>query len=194
MPAPSRRHVLASAAVVLAAPMLGVSAIRAQTPLVHKPTYDNYVLATLRMGEVSIAASQLAVERAQAEEIRRFAEIEMAEQQTVAGVLAATGVREAAAPGNTALERTPDERAWIDRLIETPAGKAFDLAYVEGQIVAHNDLLRVQQSLLGEEEPTIETITARLVEQGAVSHIATLNLIQQLLGLRRIEVVEEAEG
>ena len=193
MPAPSRRHVLASAAVVLAAPMLSVSAIRAQTPLVDKPAYDNYVLATLRIGEVSIAASQLAVERAQSQEIRRFAEMEMAEQQAIAGVLAATGVRQTAASGNAALERTPDERAWIERLMETPAGEGFDLAYVEGQITAHSDLLRVQQSLLGEEEPTIETITARLVEQAAVSHIATLNLIQQVLGLRRIEAVEEAE-
>ncbi len=192
MLAMSRRKAIVTIGASGALPgmMLMAGYARAQTPVGSRIGLDTYVTQTLQLGRAAIEASQLALERSQNPAVREFAELEIAEQQAVAAVLAAAEAADAKAPAEGAAQR---ERT--DRLAGTREGEDFDLAYVETQIEAHQELLEVQRTVSGEQpELSIETIVARLAEPAIHSHIAMLGQIQQLMGHERIDAVENEEA
>lgn len=190
----TRRSALIIGTGLALVPLVPVTRALAQTPTDVQFGHDGYVMSTLQGGAVSMAMSEMALERAGNREVREFAELEIAEQRTIAGVLAATGVPGLGSESNTAREMTPGQRAIVDRITAAEAGDAFDLAYIEGQIALHNDLLQVQQMMTGEQDPSVEAITARLTAQAIHSHIAMLNFIQQLMGAEHIEAIESPDG
>jgi len=180
------RRTLTFAAPLLPALALGVVASRAQTPPASdRAGASNYLVQTLALGSLAKRHSELAVARAREPLVKAFAEREIAEQLAVASVLAVT--RESTKTATL----DPKHQDLLDRLAATPDGEEFDLTYIETQITIHNDLLAAQQTLSGDRDPSAEAITARLVEQVATSHIATLNLIQQLVASEHIQELEQ---
>src|SRR4051794_4384383 len=77
---------------------------------------------TLETGAVALETSKAALAKATDPNVKRFAQFEAAEQETVADVVkAASRLADVKPP--------PDAKAMIDRLNATPSGKEFDQAY-----------------------------------------------------------------
>ena len=89
-------------------------------------------------GEYSIETSKLALERSRSRAIREFAQLEIAEQQSVTAALGAS-------PGSVAPR--PDQSAMVEKLASKRGG-AFDHAYVIGQIRGHEELLATNQQAI----------------------------------------------
>jgi len=182
------RRTLALAAPLLPMLAIAITAARAQTaPASDRAGASNYLAETLTLGSLARQHSELALTRARAPIVKAFAEREIAEQQTLAAVLAAT--RES----TQSSELKPQQQDLLDRLAATPDGEEFDLAYIETQIAIHNDLLATQRTISGDRDPSVEVIAARLTAEAAASHIATLNLIQQILGAEHIQELDQIQ-
>jgi len=164
------------------------TAARAQTKPAASGGLDNYVQQTLLVGTVSMKTSEIAAQKATDPNVKTFATLEVAEQKAIASVLAATpsGQQPPAVP--------PERQKMIDQLNATEAGQTFDQAYIQAQIEGHNELLAIQQTASGSRDPSVEAITARLAEQAVASHIAMLNLIQQMIGAQNIQNIQQGQN
>jgi putative membrane protein len=140
------------------------------------PDEQRYVLNTLGVGGVALAASQMAQQRAQSPWVRQFADFEVAEQTAVAQVLnEASGV--APPPPN------PRDREMLDRLADI-RGPGFDRDYVMGQIDGHRRLLTVQERLLasgGTGDPSMRWV-ATMARTQINEHLRLLEGLRQQLG------------
>ncbi len=184
-----RRQALAGLVTIGAVvPVLHATRAVAQTQPASSAGISNYVPETLSAGMVALRTSEIAVQKATHPNVKQFAELEIAEQKTIASVLAATPA------GKNAPELKPQQQQAIDQLNGMQAGTDFDNAYVEAQIKGHNELLEIQHTLSGERQPSIEAVTARISEQAVASHIAMLNLIQQLTGAQHIENIQQGKN
>jgi putative membrane protein len=182
----SRRHLLvgmttlagvAAAGMIATRPALAQdqAAPEGQTQATSNGDAD-YVTQTLTVGTLALRTSEIGAQKAQNAAVKEFATLEVAEQQTIATVLSATEA------GKTPPELPPEMQARVDELNTMEAGPEFDMAYVNGQIEGHQQLLEIQQRLSGNTDPTVEVITAKLAEQAVMSHLAFLNHLQGELG------------
>jgi putative membrane protein len=175
-----REALLAFTAAGLAIPVAAVVATtvaQAQTtPEEGGGNYADYVTQTLTVGTVAMQTSEVAAEKAQNEMVKEFANLEVAEQQTIASVLSSTEA------GKSPPQLPEAEAAKVQELSDMEAGPEFDAKYIQGQIDGHNQLLEIQRTLSSETVASVEAITARLAEQAVTSHLAMLNHIQMQLG------------
>jgi putative membrane protein len=107
--------------------------------------------------------------------VKEFAQLEVSEQQAIASVLAATEA------GKTPPEVPQEKAAMVQQLTDMEAGPEFDMAYLDGQISGHQELLAIQQTISGNSEATVEAITARLAEQAVTSHLVMLGHLKEML-------------
>ena len=186
----TRRAGLAALAGAVAAPVLAATLARAQDmgrqdPAVVVPGQPrrpgmtggqmdgDYATQTLMLGTLSLEASKLAQQKAQNQDVKKFAELEAAEQKTVADVLKANG-----APAMTAADLPADMKQKMQQMQQMD-GKQFDSAYVQDQMQVHQQLLDLQQQKKGEPltEPT--SVLAHLGIDAIKSHMTLLEMIQQ---------------
>ena len=167
------------AGVALGAAMVGLIAPAAAFAQGDAPPLGaderRYVLNTLGVGGVALAASQMAQQRAQSPWVRQFADFEVAEQTAVAQVLnEASGI--APPPPN------PRDREMLDRL-DDMRGSGFDRDYVTGQIDGHRRLLTVQDRLLGigSVDPSMRWV-ATMARTQINEHLRLLEGLRQQLG------------
>jgi putative membrane protein len=148
-----------------------------------------HVTQTLAAGTVSLQSSNFAITKAQNPRVKRFAEFEIGEQNTLADVLhsfaepsttASTGAKQAAA---TAPVLSQQASAMMERLSRAQAGPAFDRDYVAGQIQGHGELLAIQERYLQSASTNRELIAiAQMARNSIREHLALLQQIQGELG------------
>lgn len=148
-----------------------------------------YITQTLAAGTVSLQASNFAITKAQNARVKRFAEFEIAEQNTLTDVLrsfaepsttASTGAAQAAA---TAPVLSQQASAMMERLSRAQPGPAFDRDYVAGQVQAHQELLAIQERYAQGNSTNRElTTVARLAQSTIREHLTLLQQIQGELG------------
>ena len=127
-----------------------------------------YRLADLMGGEYSIETSKLALQRSRSAAVRRFAQLEIDEQVSVAAALGAS-------PGSVAPR--PDQAALVQKLAATRSG-AFDHAYIMGQIKGHHELLAVNtQAISSPADPAIRRV-ATLAVPTIKTHLAILHQLR----------------
>lgn len=177
------------AALLAPLPLLvsGPPALAQTAPASDVAAASNYISRVLTIGALSTRHSTLALQRGTDPLVRGFAQLELDEQKAVASVLAATGGTD------EKTELSTDQQAILDHLAGTANGELFDLSYVESQISLHNELLAAHQTMSGQRDPSVSAITARIAAQATASHIAALNLIQQLIGARHIQQVDQMQ-
>lgn len=124
-------------ATTLAIPATGLLATRAGAAGVFGTS--DYRTMALMGGEFAIQTSQIALERARSRDVRGFAELEIAEQT---GIAASLGTR----PGGVALR--PDQAQIVQQLSAMPPGARFDMMYIKGQIMGHQELLALNTGAL----------------------------------------------
>jgi putative membrane protein len=116
----------------------------AQTPAelgqATRITSLQYRAQTLQVGTFSKQTSELATTQAVHPRVRQFAVFEVDEQTAMAQVL--TDVNN---PRPVPLDA---QHAALLQQLQSQSGKTFDLAYIQGQIVGHQQLLNIQQAFL----------------------------------------------
>ena len=167
----TRRGALALAAGGALAPLL------VSRPAFAQAAPEEYMRLMLEAGAFTKGAAEIALEKAENEMARQFAELEIAEIDAVVAVLTGAG----APPPPSADELDGAEAEMIAQLRDAEAGPDFDRLFVEAEITGHEEGLAIQQPLSGETEITVPVASAKLAEESIKSHIAMLRAIQGML-------------
>lgn len=132
---------------------------------------------TMEAGSVSLETSRVAISKSSAPGVKRFAQAESAEQETVASVLKThAGLDEKTKPPMTA-----EGKAAIDRLHAVKTGPEFDKAYVAAQIEGHQHLLRIQETYLTNGKDATSRAIAMLARGHIKEHLMYLETLQKEL-------------
>jgi putative membrane protein len=125
---------------------------------------------TLAVGGVMLETSRVALAKG-GSAVKRFAELETAEQETIAAVLKQRGHAPAQsldAPG----------QAMVGRLKNTGGGSDFDRAYVEHQLEGHVKLLEIQEAYLGRGQDPFSRAVGMLARSHIKEHIKDLEVVR----------------
>jgi len=116
---------------------------------------EQYIRETSAIGSLSLALSRMAQEKAQTDDLKEFAQLEMAEQEVLADVLRSLeihGLKDGAAkpPSEAEVEQHLDRRGRekLEKMRAAPAGTEFDREYLAAQATGHLELLRIQENYL----------------------------------------------
>jgi putative membrane protein len=186
-----RRTVLAALAAAAITPSF------AQTPSQKMPAAEagsaqeqEYVRQSLAAGSLTLAVSRMAAAKAQMDDLREFAQLEAAEQETLADVLKSLTVQNASLSdrtvrrlGNAEVEQNLDQRGreTLERLRAAPAGGEFDRAYLGALANGHLELLRIQETWL---------------ESGRTSRADVINVAKLARGMvkEHLQLLSDIEG
>lgn len=117
---------------------------------------DEYIRQSLAAGSLSLAASRIAEGKLQTDDLREFAQLEVAEQEALADVLKslqnpslADGTMKP--PSEAEAEQLLDKRGRdeLEKMRAAPAGTEFDREYLVAQTNGHLELLGIQETYLG---------------------------------------------
>ena len=130
-----------------------------------------YRTQTLQIGTFSKEASQLATVQATHPKVRQFAQFEVNEQTAMAQVL--TDVNN---PPPVPLD---EQHTALLQQLQSLSGKTFDAAYIQGQLVGHQQLLNIQQTFLnsiltGNDDEHIAVLVRVVIQM----HLAMLQELQ----------------
>ena len=133
-----------------------------------------YEKDTLMWGTLSKQTSMLALRQAMLPKIREFAQFEIAEQTTIAQTL--TNMNN---PPPAPL--SPDQQAQLQKL-QASTGKAFDAAYIQGQIMGHQKLLQIQQAFLSGAPTDMDHKHIAMLAQTVINmHLTMLHDINSMI-------------
>lgn len=130
------------------------------------------VMETLMIGGVALQSSQVAQQRVERAELRRFAGLEIEENQDVARLL-----RELTGMGPQ--PPSAADRAALERL-QRARGGAFESEYITLQLDGHERLLRVQQDYLAQGRNPTHRAVATLASGRIREHISDLRALRDM--------------
>lgn len=136
----NRRDMIVTLSGVMATSALIAGPALAQTSPGPTLSMAKFKAKTLMAGTYSKQTSELAIAQATHPKVKEFGQFEANEQTAVAQVL--TDINN---PPPAPLD--PKHAALLQQL-QGMSGKAFDAAYVQGQIDGHQELLNIQQAFL----------------------------------------------
>ncbi|MDR6820791.1 putative outer membrane protein [Neorhizobium sp. 2083] len=183
-----RRTMITAAAAIAAVPTLLTSTAFAQTGPAMGEAEKKHAEATKKVGSLSLATSRLAVEKASDPMVKAFAKWEVAEQETIAGILKSMemgGKAEGALkpPSSQEIEAMldPEGKASLDKL-KTASGAEFDKAYVTAQLDGHKKLLAIQEDYLKVGQDREHLSVTKLARGQIKEHIDHLDMLKSKLG------------
>jgi len=132
---------------------------------------QRHAMETLRNGSLALMTSQLAMEKARNPMVKEFANLEVAEQTTIAQVIQESRNMTPPPPGAM-------EQEIMARLNEA-SGRSFDSAYVAAQTEVHQKLLQAQETYLqnGRDMPTRHV--AMLARTQIMEHLTLLGKMRR---------------
>ncbi|ACL55132.1 DUF4142 domain-containing protein [Methylobacterium nodulans] len=142
---------------------------------------------TLAAGSLALAASRIALKKAKDDDVKQFAQFEVAEQETIADVLKAMRDPSTPASGQVKAPSEPEVtgqidsrgKATLDKLEQAKAGPAFDAEYIKGQIEGHQSLLKIQEDYLATGKDRENLGAAKLARGMIKEHLALLSDIKK---------------
>jgi putative membrane protein len=205
-----RRLVLTGLAGLVAAPALAQNAVTPQSPAAQSGgaaggVYGNqgatspaagtqaqgmsqseqqWMQQTMMAGSVALQTSEIALQKAQDEDVKKFAKFEADEQKGIAEVL--RSMMEPAGTASAGANPQPDAKhaEMVQKLQQAKPGEAFDKDYVQGQIQGHQELLQIQENFLrnaggGGNREAVNV--AKLARSRIQEHIETLQDLDSAL-------------
>ena len=135
---------------------------------------EQYLRETSAVGSFSLAASRLAHEKAQTDDLKEFAQLEAAEQETLADVL--KSLRKplidgtVKPPSDAEVEQYLDRRGRerLEKMRAAPAGMEFDREYLAAQATGHLELLRIQETYLNSGRNNRDFINVAKLARGMI--------------------------
>jgi putative membrane protein len=143
---------------------------------------DEYIRQTLAASSLSLAASRMAQEKLQADDLREFAQLETAEQETLADVLKslqnpALADRTIRPPGEAEVGQRGREE--LEKMRGAPPGTEFDRQYLEAQTNGHLELLRIQEAYLNSGRNNLNLLNvAKLARTTISEHLQLLAALE----------------
>ena len=169
-----RRTVLVAVAAVAATASFAQSQSN-PTPGGASGPDEQYIRQTMATGSLSLAASRMAEQTAQSDDLKEFAQFELAEQETLADILRSlqnTGPVDGTIkpPSEAEVERHLDQRGReeLQKMRAAPAGTEFDREYLEVQMNGHQELLRIQESYLNSQPNNRDIINVAKLARGMI--------------------------
>lgn len=149
----------------------------------------NHAQQTSMVGALSLLQSRLALQNAENDQVKAFAQFEVTEQETIADILKSmqSGAAEASAevpsPADADLMAMVDE-AGQAKLTELQGltGAEFDSAYVAANLEGHQQLLAIQEEYLSAGTNREHVNVTKLAKGMITEHIAHLEALQGALG------------
>jgi putative membrane protein len=171
-----RRYALGSLAVLSVLP---ARLATAQTTSQNgpSPTESKQMLDTLATGTVALETSRIAMSKASNAAVKRFAQFEVAEQETIAMVLKGRGNL----GGNPPPPVDAKGKAMIEALQAAKAGPEFDRSYIEEQVEGHQRLLQIQEAYLSAGKDEAHRGIVMLARGQIKEHLANLDMIHGAL-------------
>jgi putative membrane protein len=144
---------------------------------------QQWMRETMMVGSVALQTSEIALQKAQDEDVKQFAQFEVDEQRTIAEVLRSMmEPAGTASQGGAQAQPQLDQQhaAMIQKLEQAKAGDAFDKEYVQGQLQGHQELLQVQERFLQGRPQNREAMNAAKLARGHIKeHLVLLKDIQE---------------
>lgn len=166
-----RRTVLGLAAVATALPTLAWAQSKAAGA--KGAAELQHMRDTLEAGSLALASAQIGLQKATDPWVKKFAQYETAEQQTVAEVLKSAG---AAAPRQTAQE----VQAASAKLNQV-SGAEFDAAFLADQQQGHQRLLAIQETYIRSGSDIEQIGQAKLARAQILEHLDLIATIKSQL-------------
>jgi len=136
---------------------------------------QQWMQQTMLVGSVAMKSSELAIQKADDDDVKQFAKFEADEQKGVAEVL--RSMMDGAA---TTQPQVDQKHAAMMEKLGQAKGKAFDRAYVQGQTEGHQELLQIQETFIKSGSTNREAMNvAKLAASRIREHIEVL---QDILG------------
>jgi putative membrane protein len=169
-----RRTVLITIAAAAATSSFAQSQSNSTTGGASGPD-EQYIRQTLAAGSLSLAASRMAEQKAQSEDLKEFAQFEVEEQETLADV-----VRSLQNPGpldgtikppsDAEVEQHLDQRGRdeLQKMRAASAGVDFDRAYLDAEMNGHQEMLRIQESYLSTQPNNRDFINVAKLTRGMI--------------------------
>jgi putative membrane protein len=127
----------------------------AAAPSAMTDAQQKHIRDTSAFGSLSLLLSQAAKSKVSHPLLKQFVEFEIAEQETVGGILKAIQTNaapsgETPSPGDADLMQNLDDagKASVEKLRALKAGSAFDRDYIRYEIEGHRKLLDIQEVYL----------------------------------------------
>lgn len=194
-----RRSALTVVAAAVALPAFGFSAL-AQNSSVSEKTGNTcaamgeaeakHAADTSTVGGMSLEASRIALKKAQNPKVKEFAQLEVAEQETIADVL--KSMRDQSTPASGQVKAPSAEvvqtnldakgKQMMEKLQKAEAGAGFDKEYIQGQIQGHQELLQIQESYLKSGKDRENLNVTKLMRGQIKEHLTLLQDIEKQLG------------
>lgn len=166
----NRRQMFAAGTAAAAALPLFAGIARAQeSAMMADGTMDPAKAPAILNGNFSKLSSELAVEKATNDSVRTFAELEVAEQTAVA---MAFGVPADAPPA------IPEAKAAMLEQLQAATGAEFDMMYVDGQIMGHEELRGIHEAYAADGTDPMARGASMVGVTGIDSHLVMLNSIK----------------
>jgi putative membrane protein len=136
---------------------------------------EQYVRETSAVGSFSLAVSRLAQQKAQTDDLKEFAQLEAAEQETLADVLKSLQTPgpidgTVKPPSDAEVEQHLDRRGRekLEQMRAAPAGTEFDREYLAAQATGHLELLRIQETYLNSGRNNRDFINVAKLARGMI--------------------------
>lgn len=145
---------------------------------------------TSTVGGMSLEVSRIALKKAQNPKVKEFAQLEVAEQETIADVL--KSMRDQSTPASGQVKAPSAEvvqtnldakgKQMMEKMQKAEAGAGFDREYIQGQIQGHQELLQIQETYLKSGKDRENLNVTKLMRGQIKEHLTLLQEIEKQLG------------
>jgi putative membrane protein len=122
----------------------------------------------------ALATSQIALQRAEGSMTRTFAQLEAEEQMAFAEARRMAGLP---VPSPSMMD---GQKQQMVQQLQTLSGSQFDRMYVQGQIMGHQELLQLHQTLAQSGATQGDRLLATVAVPAIKSHLSMLQGLQQM--------------
>ena len=178
----NRRLLLASIAALPASQVVAQSTSQpAPAPSASTDARQKHIRDTTAYGSLSLLLSRMAKSKVTHPLLKQFVDFEIAEQETVGGILKAIQTNAAPtgstpSPSDADLMQNLDDagKASVEKLRALLAGSEFDRDYIRYEVEGHRKLLDIQEVYLKTPHNLDQTNVAKLAQGMIKEHLALL--------------------
>jgi len=183
----NRRFLLASIATLPGSRVLAQATSQpAPAPSASTDARQKHIRDTTAYGSLSLLLSRMAKYKVTHPLLKQFVDFEIAEQETVGGILKAIQTNaapsgETPSPSDADLMQNLDDagKASVEKLRALKAGSEFDRDYIRYEIEGHRKLLDIQEVYLKSPDNLDQANVAKLARGMIKEHLALLTEVDK---------------
>jgi putative membrane protein len=183
----NRRFLLASIATLPAGQAFAQKlSPTAAAPSAMTDARQKHIQETTAYGSLSLLLSRMARSKVTHPLLKQFVDFEIAEQETVGGILKAIQTNAAPSgktpsPSDAGLMQNLDDagKASVEKLRALKAGSEFDRDYIRYEVEGHRKLLDIQEVYLKSPDNLDQANVAKLARGMIMEHLALLTEIDK---------------